>query len=128
METAYYSYYACENIKASGGEDRHAVLVRTCAPRRRPAGGNNVISLEDYRAAQALRVPAVQPEEDAAAEYEDAPWAQSEEETPEVSGGVCRRRNSARRSARYEKLLMGLDVAACAALIAVAAAVCAVFL
>lgn len=128
METVYYSYYACDHVKASGGEDRHAVLVRTAAPRRRAAGGNNVISLEDYRAAQALRAAEEQPEEAALPELDEAPWARSGEETWAVPGGACRRRSSARRSARLEKLLMGLDLAACAALIAVAAAVCAVFL
>lgn len=109
METVYYNYYAFEEAKASGGEDRHAALVRGRAPRRRTAGGNNVISLEDYRAKQAA-LAAAEPEED---------------QEFSCGGGAAR---PTPRSRGREWLLMGMELAACAAMIAVAAAACAAFL
>lgn len=107
MKTVYYNYYSFEGAKASGGEDRRAILVRECAPRR-PASGDKVISLEDYRAKKAgLEHPV------------DAPW-----EKLEPSGASDRRPAGRAR----ETLLAALELAACGAIIAVAAVACAVFL
>lgn len=106
MKTVCYNYYSFEGAKASGGEDRRAILVRECAPRR-PASGDKVISLEDYRAKKAgLEQPV------------DAPWEKLE---PCASD----RRPAGRAR---ETLLAALELAACGAIIAVAAVACAVFL
>lgn len=115
METVYYNFYAFEEAKVSGGEDHRAVLVRECAPRRRVSQGNNVISLEDYRARQAVREAEKQPQDS---------WDESE-----FSEGVSAEQSGPRdRSRRRERLLAGLELAACGAIIAVAAAACVVFL
>lgn len=121
METVYYNFYAFENAKASGGEDHRALLVRDCAPQRRAAGGGKVISLEDYRARQASFTAEEQPEEALWEECEENRWA----EEPGVSGSV---RTAAPRASRWNRLLVTLELAACGALIAVAAVACAVFL
>lgn len=108
METVYYKCFTYEGAKASGGEERRAVLVRERAPRRRASSGGKVICLEDYRARHA------------------APAAEEPEEA-----GVFRTRDVERpaaRSRRRERLLMGMELAACAAIIAVAALACVVFL
>lgn len=112
METVYYNFYAFEQAKASGGEDHRAMLVRKGAPRRQASEGNNVISLEDYRARRAQEQP------------EDR-----REEKAEFSGDVPPRRPAHReRSGWREKLLAGLELAACGALIAAAVTACVVFL
>jgi len=105
METVYYNYYAFEGAKVSGGEDRRAALVRERTPRRKAE--HKVISLEDYRARQA------------ALAAED-----SEEESP---CGMGEERTAVRSRGR-EILLMGMELASCAVLIAVAAAACVIFL
>lgn len=115
METVYYNYYSFEGAKASGGEDHRAVLVREHTPRRKAVSGNNVISLEDYRARHAAPVA------EQAAFAAEAP----EEVEPSCGRGAER---AAARSRRREKLLMGMELAACAAIIAVAASACLVFL
>lgn len=115
METVYYNYYTIEGAKASGGEDRRSVLVREHGPRRRTSSGNNVISLEDYRTRHA------------APSAEQATFAVEDPEEAEPSCGRGAERTAA-RSRRREKLLMGMELAACAAIIAVAAAACLVFL
>lgn len=103
MKTVYYNYYAFEGAKASGGEERRAVLVRQCAPRHGAPVENNVISLDDYRA----RRPSDQPEEPI--------W-----EALDPPGEP--------RSDVKEKLMLALELACCAAIIAVAAVACAAFL
>ena len=115
METVYYNFYAFDEAKVSGGEDHRAMLVRECAPRRRVPQGNNVISLEDYRARQAAR----QSEEQLEDGWDEAAF----------SGSVPAGRSASRdRSHLREKLLAGLELAACGAIIAVAVAACVVFL
>jgi len=118
METVYYNFYAFENAKASGGEDHHAILVRGRTPQHRAAGGNKVISLEDYRARHAAFTAEDQRPEDHW-EEEDCPAE------PESSGSV---QTDASRASRWNHLLAVLELAACGALIAVAAVACAVFL
>ena len=120
METVYYNFYAFEEAKASGGEDHHAVLVRGGAPRRRAAGGGRVISLEDYRAHHAAFAPEDQRSEDFWEEPEESRWAE-----PGLSGSV---RIAAPRASWWTRLLAALELAACGAIIAVAAVACAVFL
>lgn len=109
METVYYNFYAFEQAKASGGEDHRAVLVREGTPRRQVSGGSNVISLEDYRARKAQEQP------------EDR-WEEGPDDVPP------RRPASRERSGWREKLLAGLELAACGALIAAAVTACVVFL
>lgn len=109
METVYYNFYSFENAKASGGEDHRAILVRGRTPQRRTAGGNKVISLEDYRARQAALT---------AEERSEELWAESVNHTPTASP----------RASRWSRLLSALELAACGAMIAVAAVACVVFL
>ena len=118
METVYYNFYAFEQAKASGGEDHRAVLVRKNAPRRQASGGNNVISLEDYRARHVQEQPG---DFRARKERPEDRW----EEEPEFSNDIPPRRE---RSGWREKLLAGLELAACGALIAAAVTACVVFL
>ena len=115
METVYYNFYAFENAKASGGEDHHAILVRGRAPRRRAAAGGKVISLEDYRARHAVFTPEDQRPQDL--------W-----EEPEEGRRAEHRSSAAPRAGRWTRLLTALELAACGAIIAVAAVACAVFL
>lgn len=120
METVYYNFYSFENAKASGGEDHRAILVRGRTPQRRAAGGNKVISLEDYRARHAAFVPEDQQSE--------ALWEGPEEDRrrePAHSGSA---RTAAPRDSRWNRLLTALELAACGAMIAVAAVACVVFL
>lgn len=118
METVYYNFYSFENAKASGGEDHRAILVRDCAPQRRAAGGNKVISLEDYRARQSALSTEGQRSEDL--------WEESEEDLLAEPAGHTR--TAAPRASRWNRLLATLELAACGAMIAVAAVACVVFL
>lgn len=118
MKTVYYNFYAFENAKASGGEDHRAILVRDCAPRRRAAGGNKVISLEDYRARQSALA--------AEDQLSEALWEESEEDLRAEPAGHTRA--AAPRASRWGQLLTALELAACGAMIAVAAVACVVFL
>lgn len=118
METVYYNFYSFENAKASGGEDHRAILVRDCTPQRRAAGGNKVISLEDYRARQtALSTEEQRPE---------ALWTGAEEDLLAEPAGHTR--TAAPRASRWSQLMTALELAACGAMIAVAAVACVVFL
>lgn len=120
METVYYNFYAFEDAKASGGEDHHAILVRGRTPRRRAAGGGKVISLEDYRARHAAFAPEEQRPE--------ALWEEPEESRCPESGLSGSVRTAAPCASRWTRLLTALELAACGAIIAVAAVACAVFL
>lgn len=117
METVYYNFYSFEDAKASGGEDHRAILVRGRTPQRRAEGGNKVISLEDYRARHAAFTAEEQSEE---------LWAEAEEELQPESAGHTR--TAAPHASRWSQLLTALELAACGAMIAVAAVACVVFL
>lgn len=120
METVYYNFYAFEDAKASGCEDHRAILVRGGTPRRGAAGGGKVISLEDYRARHAAFASEDQRSEALWEEPEESRWAESG-----FSGSV---RTAAPRASWWTRLLAALELAACGAIIAVAAVACVVFL
>ena len=117
METVYYNFYSFENAKASGGEDHRAILVRGRTPQRRAAGGNKVVSLEDYRARQAAFTAEERPEDF---------WVEAEEELQ--SEPARHTWTAAPCASRWNRLLAALELAACGAMIAVAAVACVVFL
>lgn len=118
METVYYNFYAFQDAKASGGDTPHALLVRERAPRRRPMAGEKIVSLDEYRARRDALT---------ATQAEDAePWETPEEElSVPAQGEDC---PSQARSHRRERMLAGLELAACGAIILLAAVACAVFL
>lgn len=98
MKTDYYRFYSFAGKQASGGENRHSVLVRQYAPRHSASTGDKVISLDEYRTSPAGK---------------------------RTTGPARPKRPG---SGGKEKLLLALELLSCAALIAVAAAACAVFL
>lgn len=109
METVYYTFYAPEEAKASGGEDRCGALVRRDAPRRYAPTANNVISLDDYRKRRAVRHVLG-------------------ENGPAAGEAPAREAPVRPHPRRGEKVLAALELLACVAIIAVAGVACAVFL
>lgn len=112
METVYYNFYSFQEARASGGEDRRALLVRERAPEHRTAPEGKVISLDEYRARRSARgAGAAFPAE------------------PQLPGGHDEGEPAPRSPSRWrEALLTVLELAACGAIIAVAVVACAVFL
>ena len=107
MKTAHYTFTTYENAMASGfdgaGTAHQAVLIREPAPKARPLGGNNVIDLTAWRAAN-LELPE-EPAEEA--------WAGGDYEEPGLSVPAPRVRKS-RRTAFLSELASTACVAAAA--------------
>lgn len=112
METTYYTLYARQAdvggvARASGGEDRLVLFTRRPTPKKPVWREDNVISLSDYRSRLAAEEESGEPEPPEDGEGPAEPRARTDHSTDR---------------------LRALELAACVAMICVAAVACVALL